>query len=393
MLAEVRSPLSALIVAAACLLESGCLLTVFVKDAASEESGASEGSGSSGSTTQMTQGTDSAGDAEATSEETTSSGAVAVTTSATVFDVDSGDDEWAYCPAVLEPCDGDNDDIDHALGLNCERGLQTEGALTWSGPASSRLVLAEPLGETSVFAPTEGSRRVVLSTGDASHVLLTLDELPVLGDCPITQTCPSTDAPEHDLPALPPPLEPTPQQCAQDQEPPGSGDCSGTVLTQWSLGGEPLVAYDYTELRFSAVVPTGTAGFSFDFAFLTAEYPARFPGNYNDLFVAWVSSERYTGNVALDPDGDPIAAVTLPYEIKFDPTPMDCGEECPDIPLRGFAFEGHAGTAWYAAEVPVAAGETIEVVFALFDVGDATVDSAVLLDGVRWLCAPPPANI
>jgi hypothetical protein len=391
MLAEVRSPLPALIVAASCLLESGCLVTVFVKDAASEDTAATEDSGS-GPTTQLTQGTATEGDDEATSSETGSPEAPSVTTGATIYDVGE-DGEWVYCPALREPCDGDNDDIDHALGLNCARGMQTEGALTWSGPEGSRLVLAEPLGETSVFAPTEGARRVLLSTGDANHVLLTIDELPDLGDCPITQTCPSRDAPGHDLPTLPPPLEPSPQQCSPNHAPQGPGDCSGTVLAQWALGGEPLVAYDYTELRFSAVAPAGTAGFSFDFAFLTAEYPARFPGNYNDLFVAWVSSERYTGNVALDPDGNPIAAVTLPYEIKFDPTPMDCGDECPDVPLRGFAFEGHAGTAWHAAEVPVAAGETIEVVFALFDVGDATVDSAVLLDGVRWLCAPPTSSI
>lgn len=392
MLAKVRSPLSALIVAAACLLESGCLITVFVKDAAGEEGGASGGGGSSGSTAQMTQETDSEGDSAAATEEATTSEPVAVTSTTAVFDVGS-DDDWTFCDPAPARCDGDNDDLDHALGLNCERGLQTSGPVTWMGAETSRLVLAEPLGTTSMFAPTEGSRRVVLSTGDASHVLLTLDEMPELGSCPNTQTCPSTDVPGNDLTALPPPLDPTPQQCPQGQQPPGPGDCSETVLAQWTLGGEPMMAYDYTELRFSAVAPAGTAGFAFDFAFLTAEYPPRFPGGYNDLFIAWVSSEGYTGNIALDPDGNPIGAVTLPYEIKFDPTPMDCGDECPDIPLRGFAFEGHAGTAWYEAELAVASGETIEAVFALFDVGDARVDSAVLLDGIRWLCAPPTASL
>src|SRR5690606_37393579 len=141
--------------------------------------------------------------------------------------------------------------------------------------------------------------------------------------------------------------------CPEGQLPPGPGDCSETVLSQSSLGGDPLVAYDYTELRFSAVAPFATAGLAFDFAFLTSEYPARFPGGYNDLFVAWVASERFTGNIALDPDGNPIGAVSLPYEIKLDPMPFDCEPDCPDIPLRQFAFEGHAGTPWYPAEVEV----------------------------------------
>lgn len=388
MLAKVRSPHSALIVAAACLLESGCLVTVFVKDTGSEEDATGGGSGSSAVDDQMTQ-EPGVGDTSTTMGELTTTDPLMTTD----IDFDVGEpDHWEFCASVLVPCDADNEDIDHALGLNCEGGLQTDGALTWSGPDGSRRVLSEQLGITDVFAPTEGARRVVLSTGDAGHVLLSLSQMPSLGDCPISQTCPSTDWPGNDLSELPPPLETTPLQCEANKQPPGPGDCSETVLTQWGLGGEPLVAYDYTELRFKAVAPSYTAGFAFDFAFLTSEYPPRFPEGHNDMFVAWVASERYTGNIALDPDGNPIAAETLPYEIKLDPMPVACDDDCVDIPLRQFAFEGHAGTAWYEGEVGINPGESIEVVFALFDVGDPIVDSAVLLDGVRWLCAPPPAS-
>ena len=84
--------------------------------------------------------------------------------------------------------------------------------------------------------------------------------------------------------------------------------------------------------------------------------------------------------------------MTLPYTIKLDPMPMGCEPDCPDLPLRGFAFEGHAGTPWFPGEIAARPGESVEVVFALFDVGDAEVDSAVLLDDVRWICAPPPTK-
>lgn len=388
MLAKVRSPLSALIVAAACLLESGCLFTVFVKDAAGDESGTGGVSGSSGPSDQMSGETD----VDATTTSTELSDGLA-TTLLPIFDLGGAGDEWEFCSLLLEPCDADDDAIDHALGVNCTRGLQTDGDVTWSGSPTSRMVLAGSLGTTTTYAPTEGTKRVLMSTGDASHVTLSLPKLPELGNCPKTQTCPSTDAPGNDLQALPPPIDPEPQHCPEGEPLPGSGDCSETVKAQWSVGGDPLIAFDYTELRFSAQAPSGTVGFRFDFAFLTAEHPARFPGNFNDMFVAWVASERFTGNIALDPDGHPIGAVTLPYDIKFDPTPIDCQDECPDIPLHDFAFEGHAGTAWYEGEVEIRSGEAIEVVFALFDVGDPTVDSAVLLDGVQWLCAPPPSSV
>ncbi|WP_224193058.1 hypothetical protein [Nannocystis pusilla] len=385
-----RSPHSALIVAAACLLESGCLVTVFVKDAGGEADGTGGGSGSVGSDDQVSQETGSSASTSGTTGEPTSEG-FGVTVD---VDFDLGEQEdWNSCSLVRVPCDGDSEDIDHALGINCDGGLQTEGALTWSGPAGSRLVVDQVLGTTEVYAPTEGSRRVALSTGDASHLLLTLPEMPDLGNCPVSQTCPSTDWPGADLDELPPPMVAKAKQCEEDEPVGVPGDCSQTIESQWLLGGDMMKAYDYTELRFSAVAPLGTAGFAFDFAFLTAEFPPRFPGGYNDLFVAWVASERYTGNIALDPDGNPIGAVTLPYTIKLDEMPAGCGDECVDIPLREFAFEGRAGTAWYQSEIGIDPGESIEVVFALFDVGDAIVDSVVLLDGVRWQCAPPPSSL
>lgn len=387
MLAQVRPPVLALPPLIAALSQSACLVTVFVKDATSEDAGGA--GGSSGVDEDMPQETEAS-----TTGGTTGGGQTGSTGATTLppFDVGAPELPGLYCDPTPAACDHEDTAVDHALGLNCPGGIQTEGPLLWTGSDLSRMTTDATLGITDTYEAVEGGRRVVLSTGNAAHVLLTLPQLPTEGGCPNTQTCPSTELPGEDLTALPPPIDPTPQKCKAGMELPGPGDCSGTVLEQWQLGGEPLTAYDYTELRFVAVVPQRTTALRLDFAFLTAEYPPRFPGGHNDLFVAWIASEKYTGNFALDPEGNPIAAETLPYAIKLDPLPFDCEPDCPDEPLRGFAFEGHAGTAWLPAQVQVTTGEAIEVVFALFDVGDGKADSAVLLDRVQWTCSPPPSN-
>ena len=387
MLGEVRPPVTALASCLALLSQSACLVTVFVKDVASDDGGAG-GSSGLGDMSEET-GVTGTGGADGTSAASGSPGS----STGPEFDVGAPDPLGLYCDPWPVACDGEDTAVDHALGLNCPGGIKTEGPLTWIGSDLSRMTTDAVLGTTKTFEPVEGGRRVMLSTGIAGHALLTLAQLPQEAGCPMSQTCPSTELPGEDLTTLPPPIDPTPQKCKAGQDVPGPGDCSGTVLDQWELGGDPLTAYDYTELRFVAVAPQRTAALHLDFAFLTTEYPPRFPGGHNDLFVAWVASERYTGNFALDPDANPIAAETLPYTIKLDAMPMDCEPNCPDEPLRGFAFEGHAGTPWLPAEIGVRAGETIEVVFALFDVGDGKADSAVLLDGVRWVCAPPPSSL
>jgi len=384
MLPEVRLVAPAIAVTA--LLAPGCLVSVVVKEVGEAASASSSTSSSSASTGDLSTGSGSGTPTSGTADEPTpTSGGGDLPR----FDL-GPEDSGPICSLQPQPCDLESEDLGHALGLGCPGGVQ--GELTAFGPSESRAVLADVLGPTDTYAPLEGARRVVLSTGVAEHVRLNLAEIEVKAGCPKTMTCPSTDHKDGELAALPPPLDPTPQSCPEGQAPPGPGDCSGTLLPQWQIGGDPLVAYDYTELRFAAEVPAGAAALRFHVAFLTAEYPPRSIGGHNDLFVGWVASEGYTGNVALDPEGNALAAETLPYTIKLDPMPMDCEPNCPDAPLRGFAFEGHAGTAWYPAEVPVAVGETIEVVFALFDVGDGEVDSAVLLDGVRWVCDPPPTE-
>jgi hypothetical protein len=168
--------------------------------------------------------------------------------------------------------------------------------------------------------------------------------------------------------------------CQDDPSLVGQGDCSNTLWIPWSQG---KVAYDYTELRLSLDVPPDAYALRYDFAFLTAEYPtspARADAG-NDMFVAWLESEVWTGNISTDASGHPVAvrSVLLDYQASEE--------------LQGFAFEGHGATKWLTTAASVTPGESIELIFAVFDMGDAEVDSAVLLDNFHWGCfAGPPGT-
>ena len=99
---------------------------------------------------------------------------------------------------------------------------------------------------------------------------------------------------------LPPPL--TPEMGSNEGEGgtpfedcDGVGDCSDSLRAQWEAG--QAEANDLLWLQFEMVAPAGTYGFSFDFAFFSAEFPEYVGSEFNDVFVAWSSSESYTGNL------------------------------------------------------------------------------------------------
>ena len=111
---------------------------------------------------------------------------------------------------------------------------------------------------------------------------------------------------------------------------------------------------------------------------MTSEYPSFIGPNYNDMFVIWLKSERWTGNIALDAQGGAVSvdAVTLEY--------MDDNTDLPEF--EGTCMVGHGATKWLTAHGPVAPGEDVTVVVAIWDGGDALLDAFALVDGFRWSC-------
>jgi hypothetical protein len=281
-------------------------------------------------------------------------------------------------------CDDEDDDPWHALGLNCTGGPQVDGV--YNGDAQSLHVHAGNVGTfmPAPFPPREGEKIVIISSGNASQMLQA-------GTFMSTNVTGAVDN-GADLPAplLPNDVSAT-EDCVDNPGLVGTGDCSNTVSGQWTQGGG---AYDYAELRLQVEVPGNTFGFSYDLAMFSTEYPVYYHSQYNDMYIAWLESEQWTGNVSFDEAGNPISLNAGFLDYKDAPNTIDCPAPCTAPELQGTAMEGHAGTKWLTTTAPVTPGEEIEVVFAVFDMSDPNLDTVVLLDNWLWSCeGGPPVTI
>jgi hypothetical protein len=154
----------------------------------------------------------------------------------------------------------------------------------------------------------------------------------------------------------------------------GTGDCSNTIEGQFSQG---VSANDYVEMRFTVQVPPDVVSFSYDFAFSSTEYPWYYGSEYNDMYIGWLESELWTGNVSFDAAGNPISlnAGFLEYTDN-------------DAELSGTCMRQHAATGWLTTTAGVTGGENITVVFAIFDLSDSILDSYAFIDNFEWGCVP-----
>lgn len=95
---------------------------------------------------------------------------------------------------------------------------------------------------------------------------------------------------------------------------------------------------------------------------------------FNDLFIAWLESEAWTGNISFDEMGNPISLNAGFLDFKAAPE------------LGGTALHDHAATRWLRTKVGVRPGERIRLSLLMIDLADDYLDSTVLLDDFRWEC-------
>jgi hypothetical protein len=302
------------------------------------------------------------------------------------FDVPYPDGAQYDCGAPLHiECDGPNeDDPWRTIGLNCPTGPEVDGV--YNGDPQSLTVHVGDLGThiPAPFPPREGDAFLILSSGIAN-------ELTMPGFFAAADVAGFLDNGAD----LPPPLTTmgvsTTEDCNEDPGLVGTGDCSNTIEGQWAQGSG---AFDYNELRFTTHVPVETFGFSYDFAMFSTEYPDFYHTVFNDMYVAWLESENWTGNISFDEMGNPISLNAGFLDYKDAPNPIDCPAPCAAPELAGTAMMGHAGTKWLTTSAGVVPGEEIEVVFAIFDLSDPVLDTVVLLDNFQWACeGGPPTTI
>lgn len=275
------------------------------------------------------------------------------------------------------PCDDGSGDIGHVLGLNCPG----EPTVTVETTGNAKAIgVRERFGSTDAWAPVEGAAYIALGSGEVDDLDVAvggLDEESFLA-------CNRDLGPDVDVgPTLPAPLTTTgvDGSCEDDPSLIGTGDCSNSIAEQFEQGG---AANDYTEVRVTAKVPAGATSIGYSFAFFSTEYPVYFGSEFNDLFVGWLESESWTGNISFDEGGNPISLNAGFLDYKDDASSLpEFADTC---------MQGHAGTKWLSSTAPVSSGEEIILALAIFDLADSALDSYVFIDDIHFGCEGGPPS-
>jgi hypothetical protein len=151
--------------------------------------------------------------------------------------------------------------------------------------------------------------------------------------------------------------------------------------------------YDSTELVLEIDVPVNALSMSFDFNFMSTEYPEWVCKRYDDTFLALLTSQQFNGNVSFDAKGKPVTVNSGFFDV------CAVGSEPPGKPaqsctgnaaLAGTGYQNGigGGTGWLTTTVPVKPLEHITLKLTIFDEGDQSFDSSVLIDNFRWFGTP-----
>jgi hypothetical protein len=275
------------------------------------------------------------------------------------------------CTLPHTPCDAGSGDPFALMGLGCPGETSIVGTID---AHPDGMGIRSSFGATSSFDAREGSAYFVLSTG---HVAELDDEPTSPGDQ--IYHCNKWFEPGDGMntTTFPPPIvaQDVGGDCLVDPSLIGSGDCSSTIEQQFQQAG---FKYDYQEVRVSMTVPADAHALAFDVAYFTTEWPVFAGQSYNDMFIAWLDASSWTGNISFDDGGHALSlnAAFFDYE--------DVAGNLPEF--AGTCMRYGAGTPWLTSTAEVVPGDTIELVFAIFDLNDVNLDSFVFLDNFRWLC-------
>lgn len=152
-------------------------------------------------------------------------------------------------------------------------------------------------------------------------------------------------------------------------------------------------AHDGAALELTVRVPVDAHAMSFEHALFTADFPSDVCSKYNDQFVVIMSPPppgALDGNIVFDGLGGPIGASSPFLQVcapgTYDGLTFACGQGT--AALQGTGFEGRGATGWLRTTVPVEPSSTITLLFAVWDSGDGTYDTTVLLDSLRFWTQP-----
>ncbi len=141
---------------------------------------------------------------------------------------------------------------------------------------------------------------------------------------------------------------------------------------------------DDVALEVTLRAPTNATGFSYNFNFYSFEYPEWVCTSYNDQYIALVDPAppgAINGNISFDSMTNPVSV-----NIAFFEVCSGCPLGTAELAGTGFDTWDDAGaTSWLVTTAPVTGGQEITIRFTIWDTGDASWDSTVLLDNFQWI--------
>jgi hypothetical protein len=183
---------------------------------------------------------------------------------------------------------------------------------------------------------------------------------------------------------------------------------------------QSTVVNDMIDLKLVLKAPPAATGFQFDLDFYSSEWPNTVCSEYNDAFVAYVTSQQTTGNISFDPNKNPIAVNANFFNRCTPNTPVGCvplysGQPAPPsststcsggtAELQGTGYGDTAltwclssadrvatvggATGWLTTVAPIQGGEQFTLEFMIWDAGDGLADSTILLDRFQWIGGTP----
>jgi hypothetical protein len=158
---------------------------------------------------------------------------------------------------------------------------------------------------------------------------------------------------------------------------PNTSEQSGADLKSGHERGDSDL--DVSVLKVEVDVPSSANCLSFDFRFLSEEYPEFINAGFNDAFVAELDTSDWTTSEG---------RLTAPHDFALDagdsPITIDAVGSTGVVPERAATSTYDAATRLLRASTPVSPGNH-DLYLSIFDQGDGSFDSAVFVDNLTML--------
>lgn len=155
----------------------------------------------------------------------------------------------------------------------------------------------------------------------------------------------------------------------------------------------PSTVHDAATLTLTLKVPQNARSLAFDFSFFSSEFPAYACTQFNDAFVAMLDGHP----IARDPNGLGITINSSLFTVCANSgTQTKCNVAASTLAGTGYGEPNTAtppvtqggATGWLTTRAGVTPGATVTLALSVYDDGDGILDSAVVLDALRWSTDP-----